>query len=108
MAHGTHDYDVDPRNADVIIRVGDELAPRELAVVSVFDSGFMLGDGVWEGIRVHNGGLAFLDEHLRRLYEGAKAIDLDIGRTPERAHDTDHHDPRRQRDAGGRAACTSG
>jgi len=83
MAHGTHDYDVDPRNEDVIIRVGDELRPRQRAMVSVFDSGFMLGDGVWEGIRVHHGRLAFLDEHLRRLYEGAKAIDLDIGRTPD-------------------------
>ncbi len=82
MAHGTHDHDVDPRNEHVIIRVGDELLPRERAVVSVFDSGFMLGDGVWEGIRVHHGRLAFLDDHLRRLYEGAKAIDLDIGRTP--------------------------
>ncbi len=82
MAHGTHDYDVDPRNEQIIIRVGDDLVPRGQAVVSVFDSGFMLGDGVWEGIRVHNGQLAFLDEHLRRLYEGAKAIDLDIGRTP--------------------------
>jgi branched-chain amino acid aminotransferase len=83
MAHGTHDYDVDPRNDHIIIRVGDELLPRERAMVSVFDSGFMLGDGVWEGIRVHNGRLAFLDDHLRRLYEGAKAIDLDIDRTPE-------------------------
>jgi len=50
--------------------------------VSVFDSGFMLGDGVWEGIRVHHGRLAFLDDHLRRIYEGARGIDMDIGRTP--------------------------
>ncbi len=83
MAHGTHDYDVDPRNENIIIRVNDDLLPREKAVVSVFDSGFMLGDGVWEGIRVHNGHLAFMDDHLRRLYEGAKALDMDIGRTPE-------------------------
>ena len=81
MAHGTHDHEPDPRNEHVVIRVNDELLPRERAVVSVFDSGFMLGDGVWEGIRVHNGRLAFLDDHLRRLYEGAAAIGMDIGQT---------------------------
>ena len=52
-------------------------------MVSVLDSGFMLGDGVWEGIRVHNGHLAFVDDHMRRLYEGAKSIDMDIGKTPD-------------------------
>jgi branched-chain amino acid aminotransferase len=83
MAHGTHDYDIDPRNADIIIGINDQLLPRDQAVVSVFDSGFMLGDGVWEGIRVHRGRLAFLDDHLRRLYEGAKGIDMDIGRSPD-------------------------
>lgn len=82
MAHGTHDYDIDPRNADIIIGINDDLVPRDRAMVSVFDSGFMLGDGVWEGIRVHRGTLAFLDDHLRRLYEGAKGIHMDIGRTP--------------------------
>ena len=82
MAHGTHDYDIDPRNSEIVIGINDDLLPREKAVVSVFDSGFMLGDGVWEGIRVHGGKLAFLDEHLRRLYEGAKGLDMDIGRTP--------------------------
>ncbi len=82
MAHGTHDHVPDPRNADIVIGVNDELLPRDRAVVSVFDSGFILGDGVWEGIRVHRGQPAFLDAHLARLYEGAKAIDLDIGRQP--------------------------
>jgi len=82
MAHGTHDYVQDPRNRDIVIRINDELRPRQEAVVSVFDSGFMLGDGVWEGIRVLRGQLLFADQHLTRLYEGAKAIDLDIGRTP--------------------------
>jgi len=82
MAHGTHDHLPDPRNADIVIGVNDDLLPRDRAVVSVFDSGFILGDGVWEGIRVHRGQPAFLDAHLARLYEGAKAIDLDIGRTP--------------------------
>lgn len=83
MAHGTHDHDDDPRNADILIHVNGELVRRADATVSVFDSGFILGDGVWEGIRVHNGKLAFIDQHMRRLFEGAKAIDMDIGKTPE-------------------------
>ena len=69
----------DPRNASILINVNGELKPRAEAVVSVFDSGFMLGDGVWEGLRVHKGRIAFLDRHLDRLYEGAKAIAMDIG-----------------------------
>ena len=73
----------DPRNASVLINVNGELKPRAEAVVSVFDSGFMLGDGVWEGLRVHRGRLAFLDRHLDRLYEGAKAIAMDIGLSRE-------------------------
>lgn len=76
---GTHDYLDDPRNADILININGELFPRQQAVVSVFDSGFILGDGVWEGLRVHKGKVAFLDEHLNRLYEGAKALDMDIG-----------------------------
>lgn len=83
MAHGTHDYDIDPRNEHIVIGINDDLFPREKAMVSVFDSGFMLGDGVWEGIRVHGGKLAFIDDHLRRLFEGAAGIDMDIGRTPD-------------------------
>ena len=80
-AHGTHDYVDDPRNADVLIYVNGTLAPRGQAVVSVFDAGFVLGDGVWEGLRVTGGHPAFLDQHLDRLYEGAAAIALDIGLT---------------------------
>lgn len=76
---GTHDYLDDPRNADILININGELFPRQKAVVSVFDSGFILGDGVWEGLRVHKGKIAFLDEHLDRLYEGAKALDMEIG-----------------------------
>lgn len=75
----THDYADDPRNASILISVNGALVPRDQAVVSVFDSGFILGDGVWEGLRVVDGGIAFLDAHLARLYEGAKAIDMDIG-----------------------------
>jgi branched-chain amino acid aminotransferase len=80
-AHGTHDYADDPRNADVLISVNGELVPRAHAVVSVFDAGFVLGDGVWEGLRVTGGHPAFLDMHLDRLWEGAAAIALDIGLT---------------------------
>ena len=79
MTTGTHDYVDDPRNAGILISVNGNLVPRGEAVVSVFDSGFVLGDGVWEGLRVSNGGIAFLDAHLNRLYEGAKALDMDIG-----------------------------
>jgi branched-chain amino acid aminotransferase len=76
---GTHDSAADPRNASILIDVNGVLKPRGEAVISVFDSGFMLGDGVWEGLRVHRGRIAFLDRHLDRLYEGAKAIAMDIG-----------------------------
>lgn len=82
-AHGVHDYLSDPRNADVLISVNGELKRRNEAVVSVFDSGYLLGDGVWEGLRVMNGGVAFLPEHLKRLYAGAKTIDMVIGLTRE-------------------------
>lgn len=83
MAKGTHDYVDDSRNATVQVSVNGTLYPRPEAKVSVFDSGFILGDGVWEGLRVHDGGLPFLDMHLDRLYEGAKTIDMDIGLTRE-------------------------
>ena len=79
MAQSIHEFHDDPRNADIRIWVNGELKPRAEAVVSVFDSGFVLGDGVWEGLRVVDGHPAFLDEHLDRLFEGAKAIALDIG-----------------------------
>ena len=79
MSQGTHHATDDPRNRDILIYVNGALRPRAQAVVSVFDSGFILGDGVWEGLRVHRGRIAFLAEHLQRLYEAAKAIDLDIG-----------------------------
>jgi len=78
---GTHNFVEDPRNAQVLININGALVPRPQAVVSVFDSGFMLGDGVWEGLRLHRGRLAFLDAHLDRLYEGAKAIMMDLGLT---------------------------
>ncbi len=76
---GTHDSVPDDRNERVLIYVNGELVPRNQATVSVFDSGFLLGDGVWEGLRLHHDTFVFLDEHLDRLFQGAKAIGLDIG-----------------------------
>ncbi|MEO1795453.1 MAG: D-amino acid aminotransferase [Pseudomonadota bacterium] len=75
----THQAAEDARNETVLIYVDGALKPRAEAAVSVFDSGFMLGDGVWEGLRLYNGTWAFLEEHIDRLFEAAKAIDLDIG-----------------------------
>jgi branched-chain amino acid aminotransferase len=82
MAQSLHDVS-DPRNSSALVNINGELKPRAEAVVSVFDSGFMLGDGVWEGMRVHHGRIAFLDRHLDRLFEGAKAIAMDIGLSRE-------------------------
>src|SRR3954447_14516178 len=79
MTHGTHDFEDDPRNAAILIWVNGALVPRDQAVVSVFDSGFVLGDGVWEGLRVSGGHPAFVERHLDRLFEGAQALMLDIG-----------------------------
>jgi branched-chain amino acid aminotransferase len=72
-------YVDDPRNAQVLVYVDGQFVPRDQAVVSVFDSGFVLGDGVWEGLRLVRGRLVELDAHMDRLYEGAHAIALDIG-----------------------------
>src|SRR6476661_8582863 len=82
MTQSMHDVS-DPRNASILINVNGELKPRAEATVSVFDSGFMLGDGVWEGLRVEQGKLSFLDRHLDRLFEGAKALAMDIGLSRE-------------------------
>jgi branched-chain amino acid aminotransferase len=84
MTYSTHAYAPDPRNETILVDVNGELFRRGEAKVSVFDSGFVLGDGVWEGLRVHpgpdgRGVVAFLDRHLRRLFEGAKTLDFDLG-----------------------------
>lgn len=79
----THAAEEDARNERVLVWVNGRLLPRPEATVSVYDAGFMLGDGVWEGLRLYDGRWAFLDEHLDRLWEAAKAIDLDIGRPRE-------------------------
>ena len=83
MSNSTHSYAPDPRNESILININGELVPRAQAVVSVFDSGFILGDGIWEGLRVHGGVIPFLDQHLKRLWEGAKALDLDMGMSRE-------------------------
>ena len=77
----THQAEEDARNEAILIWVNGRIVPKAEAMVSVYDSGFMLGDGVWEGIRLYSGTWAFLDEHIERLFEAAKAIDLDIGRS---------------------------
>ncbi|WP_333869269.1 D-amino acid aminotransferase [Cypionkella sp.] len=79
----THQAEDDARNETILIYVNGKIVPKAQATVSVYDSGFMLGDGVWEGIRLYNGRWTFLDEHIARLFEAAKAIDLDIGMTPD-------------------------
>lgn len=77
-AHGAEE---DPRNADVLCYVNGAIVARREATVSIYDSGFMLGDGIWEGLRLHRGVWAFLDDHLDRLFEASLALDLDIGMT---------------------------
>lgn len=79
MIHGTHNADVDDRNKDVLIYVNGELFPRDEAKISVFDSGYLVGDGVWEAMRLYEGRLAFLDLHLNRLWDGSKAVGMDLG-----------------------------
>jgi len=78
---GTHSYLDDKRNENIQVFINGELYPRKKASISVFDSGFLLGDGVWEGIRILNGHLVFLKEHLDRLYHGAEKLAIDIGHT---------------------------
>lgn len=87
MTHSTHAYEQDARNASILIDINGELFPRPEAKVSVLDAGYVLGDGVWEGLRVHQGSdgkgvITFLDRHLKRLYAGAKTLDLQIPLTP--------------------------
>ena len=79
MTQGTQHATDDPRNDAIRISINGSLVPRAQATVSVFDSGFVLGDGVWEGFRIVDGHPAFLEAHLDRLYEGAKALLIDLG-----------------------------
>ena len=75
----THDYDIDKRNNDIQIYINGEFFHRSEANISVMDSGYLLGDGVWEGIRLHKRTLIHLDDHLDRLFSGANSIAMDIG-----------------------------
>jgi branched-chain amino acid aminotransferase len=77
----THDAEHDPRNDALLIHVNGRLVPKEEAVVSVYDSGFMLGDGMWEGMRLYDGEWAFFDAHMDRLFQSCKAVDLEIGKS---------------------------
>jgi branched-chain amino acid aminotransferase len=79
VAKTTHSAVPDPRNADVVVYINGEFFRREDAKISVFDSGYLVGDGVWEGMRLHHGRFAFLDRHLDRLFHGLAATSIDIG-----------------------------
>ena len=83
MAKSTQSAIVAPRNENVKIYINGSFYNRENAQISVFDSGFLVGDGIWEGLRLHNGKFAFLNKHLDRLFAGASAIHLDIGLSRE-------------------------
>lgn len=76
---GSQDFASDPRNETVLVYLNGRMVRRAEATVSIFDGGFVLGDGIWEGIRLHKGALLFEDAHLDRLFDGARAIQLDIG-----------------------------
>ena len=80
---GSQDFAPDPRNESLLIYVNGELVAKDEAKVSVFDAGFVLGDGVWEGLRLHRGALLFLKAHLDRLYQGLAKIELDLGLDPD-------------------------
>lgn len=83
MSYGAHSYEADPRNANILVSINGEMKPRDQAVVSVLDSNFMLGDGVWEGMRLKNGKIPFLAKHLARLYGGARVLDFENMPTPD-------------------------
>ncbi|MBY6056602.1 aminotransferase class IV [Leisingera daeponensis] len=82
-SHSTHDAEEDVRNRDIKIYVNGDIVHRDEAKVSVYDSGFMLGDGMWEGMRLYNGKWAFFDEHMDRLYNSCKSVSIDIGLSKE-------------------------
>lgn len=78
MTHGTHNALHDERNDHVLIYINGELKPRAEATISVFDSGYLVGDGVWEAFRLHDGVLVFLDEHLDRLWQAAVTVGMQL------------------------------
>ncbi|MAB49848.1 MAG: aminotransferase class IV [Flavobacteriaceae bacterium] len=76
MVHGTHNAQEDSRNDTILISINDEFFPRNEAKISVFDSGYLVGDGVWEALRLHNGVLVFLEDHFNRLWQSAKTVGM--------------------------------
>ncbi len=86
-SHSTHDAQADDRNDHILIYVNGEIVPKEEAKVSVYDSGFMLGDGMWEGMRLYDGEWAFFDAHMDRLFNSLKSVSLEIGMGPEEIRD---------------------
>lgn len=82
-SHTTHDAEEDARNRDIKIYVNGDIVHRDEAKVSVYDSGFMLGDGMWEGLRLYNGKWAFFDEHMDRFFNSCKTVSLDVGLTKD-------------------------
>lgn len=86
-SHSTHDAQSDDRNEAIKIYVNGNIVPKDEAVVSVYDSGFMLGDGMWEGLRLYDGQWAFFDEHMDRLFNSLKSVSIDIGMTPSDIRD---------------------
>ena len=87
FSHTTHTADTDPRNDALLIWVNGDLVPKADAKVSVYDSGFMLGDGMWEGLRLYEGQWAFFDKHMDRLFNALKSVSLDPGLTQAEVHD---------------------
>ena len=83
----THDAEADARNEDILIWVNGELVHKDEAKVSVYDSGFMLGDGMWEGMRLYDGEWAFFDEHMDRLFNSLKSVSIDLGMGPAEVHE---------------------
>ncbi len=78
MVHGTHNALEDPRNSDILISINDELYSREDAKISVFDSGYLVGDGVWEALRLHHGFLVFVEDHFNRLWQSAATVGMHL------------------------------
>ncbi|WP_420003962.1 aminotransferase class IV [Arenibacterium sp. LLYu02] len=86
-SHSTHDAEADDRNDHILIYVNGEIVPKDEAKVSVYDSGFMLGDGMWEGMRLYDGEWAFFEAHMDRLFNSLKSVSLEIGMGPEAIRD---------------------
>lgn len=82
-SHSTHDAQADDRNDSIKIYVNGAIVPKDEAKISVYDSGFMLGDGMWEGMRLYDGEWAFFDAHMDRLFNSLKSVSIDLGMGPE-------------------------